>query len=711
VEVVKVVGGTNVNAVTFDACELYPNPEVWEAVVSPGDLILQRGNTAGAGWIEISKSPFSANTETVLTYKPIFSMPIKITNRVSLTHRNAGESIFSQEFVSDDAAYGGEPISEPVPVEILNASQSGSVITINFEEPPERPFRAGQVVSIYGFVDTRLNVNSVTVSDIVTPTQITVSGNDYTPTSTTITTTLGNGQAFIERVDQLGGARNGLSIVRSNGTATNARFYVRSQGGVSRPSGTLLGSHNVTVGTDVSTALAAGIAYAESWAAPLETVMLINRDGVYVGDRAPDAGSGLSKRYTNSQVVPNPIRPYFQRFRVRSTPSLTRPLGKIASISKAGSTLTTIVTEDPHGCLTGQYVGFYGPSNQANFANQTTGLLCTVINENTLTITHGALATATSYGGFLMRVQGQQPLGGAIAQVAQSVSRTGNIVTVVGNATWAAPTVIGNLVEAIGLRDSTTGADLGLDGTYVVRDLVTSTMILEPVPGAAPTGNDIASTPCGGGFVQRFGARIHGLVSTDYDPLLTEFATKGNSDSSESTPVVGSMSISGTVTTSLASTTISGGQAAHDAAVTGNPMRTAGRAVTANYAAVANGDTADIMTTTVGAQVVRPHAIPEAVFNYTGALTLTTDVAVQAAAGGGLRRHPVLLDAHNSGVSDVDLILSDGTTVRQQYTIKAGTSKAVDIQGMLVTTANTALNAKLSAAGTVRLNMTGYTAP
>lgn len=71
-----------------------------------------------------------------------------------------------------------------------------------------------------------------------------------------------------------------------------------------------------------------------------------------------------------------------------------------------------------------------------------------------------------------------------------------------------------------------------------------------------------------------------------------------------SLPVNPTTTVSGTVV-------INGGAAAHDAAVSGNPVRIAGRGITSNYTPVANNDTTDIALTTVGAQIIKPYAIPE----------------------------------------------------------------------------------------------------
>jgi hypothetical protein len=140
-------------------------------------------------------------------------------------------------------------------------------------------------------------------------------------------------------------------------------------------------------------------------------------------------------------------------------------------------------------------------------------------------------------------------------------------------------------------------------------------------------------------------------------------------------------------------------------------MRAGGRAVTANYAAVATGDTADYISTLVGAQIVKPYAIPEAEWSYTGALTTTSDVAAQTAAGAGLKRFPTWIQATNTGAAAVDVLLRDGTTTRLQITIPAGQSVDSALPTSIPLTANTALNVALSAVGTVRVNLLGYTAP
>ena len=154
------------------------------------------------------------------------------------------------------------------------------------------------------------------------------------------------------------------------------------------------------------------------------------------------------------------------------------------------------------------------------------------------------------------------------------------------------------------------------------------------------------------------------------------------------------------------------GNAAVDAALAGNPVPAGLRASNANIAAMsAAGDVVAWLATMIGVPVVKPHALQEAAWNYTGQLTTTSDVAAQTAAGAGLRRHAVGVVLANTAASAISVNLRDGTTTRHTITLQANQTIFFDLSGLLVVTANTALHLSLSAAGTVQVAMWGYPAP
>jgi hypothetical protein len=186
----------------------------------------------------------------------------------------------------------------------------------------------------------------------------------------------------------------------------------------------------------------------------------------------------------------------------------------------------------------------------------------------------------------------------------------------------------------------------------------------------------------------------------------------------ETTKVIGTVNIAAaqTIATTNAGTfAVQAGQAAHDAAISGNPVRTAGRALSSDYTAVATGDTADFITDLNGKQIVMPYAIPENfVSGATAAITGTSDTSVIAAAGAGVRNYitNILVTNSHATVSTV-VEIKDGTTVLYRgYALAAGGGFAVTLPVPLRGTANTAINAAcITTASNVYVSCSGYKAP
>jgi hypothetical protein len=158
------------------------------------------------------------------------------------------------------------------------------------------------------------------------------------------------------------------------------------------------------------------------------------------------------------------------------------------------------------------------------------------------------------------------------------------------------------------------------------------------------------------------------------------------------------------------------GQSAHDAVISGAPVRLAGRALSAAYATVATGDTADLMTTLQGVLTTRPYTIPELEWSYAsaaGGVVNTTDVVLGAAAGAGLRRYIVSMGLSNNSATATEVVLKDGATVIWRGHLPANAPNLhIDFGTPLRTTANAALNfACITTAAAVYVNAQGYIAP
>ena len=153
--------------------------------------------------------------------------------------------------------------------------------------------------------------------------------------------------------------------------------------------------------------------------------------------------------------------------------------------------------------------------------------------------------------------------------------------------------------------------------------------------------------------------------------------------------------------------------ASHNSPIVGNPTRLSGRAMSSNYTPVSPGNVADIVTTLVGAPIVKPFSIPEADWHYTGTLAVTTQTAIKTAAGAGFKNYLTGFEIVNNAATANSIQIKDGSTVIWQGTLAAalGDKLIITFPSPLKTSNNAALNIQLSAATSVYLNLHGYVAP
>lgn len=159
--------------------------------------------------------------------------------------------------------------------------------------------------------------------------------------------------------------------------------------------------------------------------------------------------------------------------------------------------------------------------------------------------------------------------------------------------------------------------------------------------------------------------------------------------------------------------------AAHDSAISGNPVRIAGRAITADYTSVTSGDTADLVTTLNGRLVVQPYSIPELTWSYaaaSGGITNTTGVTAKAAGAAGIRNYITHVDVVNGHATvDTDVQIRDGaagTVLWRGFAKAAGGGVSADFNPPLRGTAATLVEIACGTTGTATyFNLTGYTGP
>lgn len=175
-------------------------------------------------------------------------------------------------------------------------------------------------------------------------------------------------------------------------------------------------------------------------------------------------------------------------------------------------------------------------------------------------------------------------------------------------------------------------------------------------------------------------------------------------------------SVSGTVTANLAAGTNTNevvGDAAHGAAVAGNPVLSGREARTSDGTAVGNGQAVRAIADTLGKQIVIQGAVHDLYTSGKATYTNTTAADVIAAAGAGVRiavTSVLVTNAHATVGTKVEI--RDGTTVKiQGQSAAAGGGFAMSGGGtpLFISTANTAVTARCATTGAdVDVNISGY---
>lgn len=542
----------NITTKFREAFEVYDpvNGGKWVESKATGDLIFVDGNAAAASYLVISKSPLDAGTESSITSIGTVGMPVEGAIGLSMSQRTLGQE-FAIEMVDD-----GQPLPDVTDLAISAISQTTTTLTVDTVLP--HGLSVGKSVGIRDCSNLLANYPALVVASVPSPTQFTATaGPGGTIASQTIANPAG-AKGFVFFRERLGRARNGVSQIFENGTATNASLYIRSESGDALPSGTVAGNHSVTVATTASVQLV-NSAYQYAFAPTSEFRLFVQADRTQWADSAVDAVAQTANRLLRTQVCPDPSELYRIRIRCTNNKSLTVPNAQIVSAVKTGTTTATITTDRPHGLTAADPVVIYGIRAQGatEFPNLTTATaVASVVDATTFTIVIGTAGTVTSYGGYVAKVQGGNLMSslGAVAQVAQSATLSTladgtRQLVLVGSANWAAPaTTIGDMVELVGCRDNATGATLNLDGPWKIANAATTNLTLVlPYNNQRALPADFASTNCGGGVIRRTCLRISFIRVFDYQRERVELLARPTGDVSSAAPV----SIQGTATVSF----------------------------------------------------------------------------------------------------------------------------------------------------------------
>jgi hypothetical protein len=167
---------------------------------------------------------------------------------------------------------------------------------------------------------------------------------------------------------------------------------------------------------------------------------------------------------------------------------------------------------------------------------------------------------------------------------------------------------------------------------------------------------------------------------------------------------------------SVAGTVTVGGVAAHDAAISGAPVRQGLRAITSDYTAVATGDVADAIATVDGKQVIKPHAVRGATWAYaaaSGGITNTTAATMKAAAAAGFRNCLTGIQVINGHATvSTEVLVRDGaagTVVHRGWAQAAGGGYAATFDVPICGTAATLMEVvPVTTGSAIYVNAQGY---
>lgn len=255
---------------------------------------------------------------------------------------------------------------------------------------------------------------------------------------------------------------------------------------------------------------------------------------------------------------------------------------------------------------------------------------------------------------------------------------------------------------------------LTVDGTVAVSGTVT---VDSELPAAETPADNLAN----GTAAPRVNALAYGFDGTAWDRLPGDSTNGLRVDLGANNDVT---LTSGTLTTITNAVTVSQataanlnaevqGDAAHDAAVSGNPVLGGAEARTSDGTPVGSGDAVRAQADTLGKQVVLIGAVNDLQVNGTVNEADTTADNIIAAGGAGVRTAVMsctVTNAHATVGTKVEI--RDGTTVKiQGYAAAAGGGFSMNGGGtpLFISTANTAVTARNVTTGAdVDFNCSGY---
>lgn len=479
----------------------------------------RRGNAAGSAYMQMSMCPITVDSEVVLESVRTFKYPMRYMIGTSFSQRIVG-----QEFEISIVGTDGSSVETLTPIADMDISGAisvtSNVATINFAT--NHPYKGGDRVILKNNTDTRMNVGPILVT-VVTPTQITV--------PITITTASYTAGGKVAWTDTTNFALNSVGMLFENATVTSATWFTRRNGYNTRLVNSTVASQTATQSNTSP--------HSDAFNAVARHEFTFNQEESFFISRSQDSLSVPTGNARWTQGIPDEEKDYKLRIRAKNLANLTRPIAKITAIAKTGTTTATVTTDVAHGLSTSSFVQIYGVRDQTNFPNLTAQTqVASIVSSTQFTIVIGTASTTSSAGGGVWLNQGGVTAPGIFAQVVQSISRTNNVLTLVGNTTWATP-LPGENIHLYGCDATSMGL---YDGAYKVLRVNTTSLEVESVGGGFTTIN------CGGAVIRRTDFRVHFVSEIEHTRHIVELNNQnGAADGAKAIPIVVNSGIVSTV--------------------------------------------------------------------------------------------------------------------------------------------------------------------
>lgn len=504
----------------------------WNINVGGNDIVTVEQQANGQQVVVIAPDPTAEDQTTTLTHTIPFQIPHRLEFEVSANQRVKG-SYLTVESVDNTV------LTSPTAFSLASIQQATTTLTIILNSAYDG--NLGDWFCIYGVSDSRLNYSNMVVASISNDGKTLTSSVSDENTITSLNIGPLTSQGNLIRTDRLGNSGNGVGVRYSGVSTTSLAALYRTNGGGPSVFGTFTG--NQTTGSGSSAATYTGANGYVEVKASVRTQLSVEPELVTFSDRTVDSNSLWNIRATKTSVKPNLLNVYTPRLRTYTPKSIARPIAKVKSISKSGTTVATVVTDAAHNLTTTSYVSVIGVRDQTNFANQAAAVVvASIVDTTTFTLALGAAVTASSNGGAVVtstngQLVQQGTLTGAVSTAARDAA---GVVTLIGTGTWGGN--IGDYVQLHGCYD-TTGTFLSLDGVYRVKQTSTTTLVLSPVYDYTGTlkspGTSVITTTNAGGIVLiRTTYRLHDINIASFGQMEVKFWGQGTGRVDAQLPVL-----------------------------------------------------------------------------------------------------------------------------------------------------------------------------